>query len=130
MRTDKNKSVKHKPNGRLIGLHVFGNLYDIDQKLLSDKKLLMRTVLKAVEIAKMKLVEYKSWSFGGAKGGISVMALVTQSHISLHTWKEYGYATVDIYTCGIESDPDAAFDYIVSVLKPKKYKLMRADRSR
>jgi S-adenosylmethionine decarboxylase len=115
--------------GKIIGLHVFGNLYGIDQSVLADRRLLSRAVLEAVRIAKMRLVEHRSWSFGGGKGGISVMALVSESHIMLHTWREYGYATVDIYTCGAQSDPYAAFDYLVSVLRPKRHKLFHADRS-
>jgi len=53
----------------------------------------------------MKLVEMKSWKFGGKKGGVSVIALVEESHIAVHTWLEYNYATVDVYTCGEHSDP-------------------------
>ncbi|MCY0859460.1 MAG: adenosylmethionine decarboxylase [Sulfolobaceae archaeon] len=114
---------------RIIGKHVFGNLYDIDEKLLTDREFLERLVLDAVKIANMKLVEIKSWSFGGKKGGVSVIALVEESHIALHTWNEYKYATLDVYTCGEHSDPEAAFMYIVSNLNPKRYQMFYADRS-
>ncbi|MDE1859610.1 MAG: adenosylmethionine decarboxylase, partial [Candidatus Micrarchaeota archaeon] len=68
-------------------------------------------------------------SFGGNKGGVSVIALVTESHIVLHTWNEYKYATLDIYTCGEHSDPHAAFKMIVDALKPKKHQIFYANRS-
>jgi S-adenosylmethionine decarboxylase len=77
----------------------------------------------------MKLVEMKSWKFGGKKGGVSVIALVEESHIAVHTWLEYNYATVDVYTCGEHSDPQKAFDLIVSVLRPERYQMFYADRS-
>ena len=114
---------------RIIGKHVFGNLYGIDSKILTDKDFLHKIVLEAVKIANMKLVEIKSWSFGGKKGGVSVIALVEESHIALHTWNEYNYATLDVYTCGEKSNPQAAFEYIVSQLKPKRYQMFFADRS-
>ncbi len=114
---------------RIIGMHVFGNLYDLDPKVINDKELLTKTVLDAIKIANMTLVEHRSWGFGGKKGGISVMALITESHVVLHTWNEYRYATLDIYTCGTTSNPNAAFDHIVSVLKPKRHKKYFADRS-
>jgi S-adenosylmethionine decarboxylase len=123
------KRSSSKVTGRIVGTHVFGNLYDIDKKKLSDSALLSKAVIKAVEMANMRLIEHRAWSFGGAKGGVSVMALVSESHITLHTWKEYKYATVDIYTCGAHSDPDAAFNYLISVLRPKKHKIFRVDRS-
>ncbi|MFP3399371.1 adenosylmethionine decarboxylase [Acidianus sp.] len=114
---------------KIVGKHVFGNLYDIDPKLLTDREYLEKLVLEAVKIANMKLVEAKSWSFGGKKGGVSVLALVEESHIALHTWNEYNYATLDVYTCGEQSDPQAAFDYIVNALKPRRYQIFYADRS-
>nr|MCG2909475.1 adenosylmethionine decarboxylase [Stygiolobus sp.] len=100
-----------------------------DERILVDKEYLEKLVLDAVKIANMKLVEIKSWSFGGKKGGVSVIALVEESHIALHTWNEYKYATLDVYTCGENSDPQSAFEYIVSQLKPKRYQMFYADRS-
>ncbi|AWR97721.1 adenosylmethionine decarboxylase [Acidianus sulfidivorans JP7] len=114
---------------KIIGKHVFGNLYGIDAKILQDKEFLKNLVLEAVNIAHMNLVEIKAWSFGGKKGGVSVLALVEESHIALHTWNEYNYATIDVYTCGEHSDPQAAFNYIVNALKPKRYQSFYADRS-
>ena len=114
---------------KIIGKHVFGNLYDINSEILNNKDFLHNIILEAVKVAKMTLVESKAWSFGEKKGGVSVIALVEESHIALHTWSEYNYATLDVYTCGEKSDPQAAFDYVVSQLKPKRYKMFYADRS-
>ncbi len=113
----------------VVGKHVYANLYGVDPKILSDEKLLKEMVIEAAKLANMTLIEVKSWSIGGKKGGVSVIALVTESHIAIHTWVEYRYATVDIYTCGERSDPWKAFNYVVSVLKPKYYVVNYADRS-
>jgi S-adenosylmethionine decarboxylase len=123
------KKSPESSEDKIVGKHVFGNLYGIPREIAEDEKLLYETVKKAVEVANMKLVEMKSWKFGGKKGGVSVIALVEESHIAVHTWLEYNYATVDVYTCGEHSDPQKAFDLIVSTLKPARYQMFYADRS-
>jgi S-adenosylmethionine decarboxylase len=113
----------------VVGKHLYANLYDVDRKLLEDEELLRGLVLDAVKAAHSTLIEIKSWKVGGKKGGVSVIALVDESHIALHTWVEYSYATLDIYTCGAHTDPWAAFNLVIQVLKPRKYKVGYADRS-
>jgi S-adenosylmethionine decarboxylase len=97
--------------------------------MAGNEEKLRDAVVEAVKLANMTLVEIKSWSFGGKKGGVSVIALVLESHIAIHTWLSYKYATVDVYTCGEKSDPWKAFEYIINVLKPKYYTVNYADRS-
>ncbi|MEM4328826.1 MAG: adenosylmethionine decarboxylase, partial [Candidatus Caldarchaeum sp.] len=114
---------------QIVGKHVFGNLYGCSEEVLRDQKLLRQVVLDAVNLSKMTLVSLRSWRFGGEKGGVSVIALVKESHIAVHTWQQYRYATVDIYTCGEHSDPDKGFDYVVNRLCPEKVVKHVADRS-
>ena len=121
--------VPEKLEDRVVGRHVYGNLYDIEPGILLDEDRLRKIVLDAARIANMTVVEIKSWKFGGSKGGVSVIALVLESHIALHTWVEYQYATVDVYTCGAKSDPWRAFNYIVEKLSPREYTVNYADRS-
>jgi len=122
MEMSKNKDL-------IIGRHVYGSLYYVDKELLGDRKRLEQIVLEAVKVANAKLLDMKSWNVAGDKGGVSVVAIVEESHIALHTWIEYSYATLDVYTCGETADPWKAFDYIVSELKPKVYTRHYADRS-
>ena len=114
---------------RVIGKHLYANMYGIETNILENEEFLKDLVLKAVEAAHSTLIEIKSWKVGGKKGGVSVIALVNESHIALHTWIEYSYATLDIYTCGAHTDPWAAFNLIIKALKPRKYKVGYADRS-
>lgn len=114
---------------RIIGKHVYGNLYEIDITVAGNEEKLRELVVEAARLANMTLHDIRSWRFGGKKGGISVIALVLESHIALHTWLEYRYATVDVYTCGEKSDPWKAFEYVIKVLKPKYYTVSFADRS-
>ncbi len=112
------------------GKHVVGNLYGIDRKVLEDEEYLRRLVVEAAEVANMHVVDVRSWRFlGSDKEGVSVIALVIESHIALHTWPCYNYATLDIYTCGEKSDADKAFNYIVEKLRPRYYTKTYIDRS-
>ncbi len=129
MRIQIQESYPTKEKDRIVGLHVFGNLYDLDPELATNVEYVKSVILEAIGIAKMTLVEIKAWSFGGKKGGVSCIALVTESHVALHTWNEYKYATLDIYTCGEHSDPHAAFNHVVQKLKPKRHQVFYANRS-
>lgn len=126
---DNSLGIEKKNDNRIIGKHVYGNLYNVDLDIASNEEMLRQAVIEAAKKANMTLYDVKSWSFGGKKGGVSVIALVVESHIAIHTWIEYKYATVDVYTCGEKSDPWKAFDYIVEILKPKYYTVNYADRS-
>ncbi|MEM1541679.1 MAG: adenosylmethionine decarboxylase [Ignisphaera sp.] len=125
------QNIEHNNEGmdRVIGKHVYGNLYDVDIEIAGNEEKLREVVIEAAKIANMTLYDIKSWSFGGRKGGVSVIALIVESHIAVHTWLEYGYATVDVYTCGEKSDPWKAFEYIVKCLNPKYFTVNYADRS-
>ena len=113
----------------IIGKHTFGNLYKIDKNAINDIEFLKKIVSEAVVIANMRLVDLKAWAFGGEKGGITVIAVIQESHIALHTWNEYEYATLDIYTRGAKSDPNKAFEHVVKYLRPKKHQMFTVDRS-
>lgn len=114
---------------RIVGRHVYGSLYGVDEELSSDKDYLEDVVRAAADLSNAKILEVKSWEIPGEKGGVSVLALIIESHIAVHTWPRYRYATVDVYTCGHHTDPIAAFSHIASSLKPERYTMTYAERS-
>ncbi len=113
----------------IVGKHVFGNLYSCEDARIADEEYLKALAVQAAQSAGMTICEVKSWAFGGPKGGVSVVVLVTESHVAIHCWTEYRYATVDVFTCGDKSDPDLAFGLILEGLRPKHYSAYQADRS-
>jgi len=114
----------------IAGKHVYGELMGVEEGLLRNEELLRKLVVDAARVARAHLVEVRSWRFTGSdKEGISVIGLVLESHIAIHTWPIYRYATVDVYTCGERSDPEAAFDYIVKSLRPERFTKTVVDRS-
>lgn len=122
-------SVELREKSIIVGKHVYGNLYGCDPRVLADLKYIKRLVREAVVAARMRLVSLKGWRIEGEKGGVSVLALIMESHVAVHTWPSYGYAALDIYTCGEESDPLAAFEHVSRGLRPEHVVRHIADRS-
>ncbi|NAZ13317.1 MAG: adenosylmethionine decarboxylase [Desulfurococcales archaeon] len=118
--------LREKTTPRVVGKHVYGNLYNCDPKLLSDPHYLENIVREASKIGNMRLLDIKYWKIGE---GVSILGIILESHISIHTWPEYSFATVDVYSCGAHTDPDKAFDYIVKALKAESYEKRYADRT-
>lgn len=108
------------------GRHVAGNLYNCNSEKLANITYLINLVKNAAKIGNMTLLDIKSWKIGN---GVSVVGIVLESHISIHTWPEHSFATVDVYSCGAHTDPEKAFDYIASSLEAQKIEKKVLDRS-
>ncbi len=111
---------------KVIGREVFGNLYDCDADVLRDDERLKEIAVEATKVGNMTLLDVKAWKIGE---GVSVVAIVLESHVTIHTWPEHNFATVDVYSCGSHTDPKRAFYYIVEQLKAKRFNVREADRS-
>lgn len=111
------------PSGYLpVGKHLYANLYDADPKLLADENSLVSSVVEALRQEGINPVDVKSWSFGGKKGGVSIIAVLEGAHLVIHTWIEYRYATLDVLITG-DHDPAKIFEKILAVLRPRSYKV-------
>jgi S-adenosylmethionine decarboxylase proenzyme len=53
--------------------------------------------------------------------GVTGVVVVAESHLAIHTWPEFGYASVDIFTCGTRVDPWIGFEYIKERLQSKRW---------
>jgi S-adenosylmethionine decarboxylase len=115
-----------RSNYRVAGKHVFGNLYDCDPKILSDADYLVKVAVEASREGNMTLLDVKYWKISP---GVSVVAIILESHITIHTWPEYCFATVDVYSCGHHTRPEDSFKYIVKALKAERYEYKVVDRS-
>ncbi|MEB2792631.1 MAG: adenosylmethionine decarboxylase [Caldisphaeraceae archaeon] len=112
---------------RVVGVHVYGNLKGVNnESMLTNEKGLWELLRRAGEIGNMTILDIRTWKIGE---GVSAVAIVLESHITIHTWPEFRFATVDVYSCGPNTDPKKAFDYIVSELKPEDVEFEITDRS-
>ncbi len=51
--------------------------------------------------------------------GVSGVVVISESHLAIHTWPEYGYASVDLFTCGSDVQPLIAYEYLREVFQAK-----------
>lgn len=103
-----------------MGKHFLLNLYGCSFSTLDDE-VFLKNLLKSSAIASgATVIETISSKF--EPQGCTVICLLSESHLSIHTWPENGTAAVDCYTCG-NSDPRVACDLIISKTNPTEYKM-------
>lgn len=100
----------------MYGRHLLIDFYDCTGRLLNDPKLVEETLLKSAEVAKATILEHCFHQF--APQGVSGVVVIAESHISIHTWPEEGYAAIDIFTCGQAMRPEAAIALMKAVFEP------------
>lgn len=108
------------------GTHVILDCYECDSSLLDDKEYLERELVSAALMAGAEVREVTFHKF--APQGVSGVVIISESHLSIHTYPEYGYTAVDIFTCGDKIKVNFAVDYILFHLKSKRYELKTLER--
>lgn len=101
-----------------FGRHVAVDTWGVDFDLLNNEEFLQAQMVDAAEACGATVLSVQSKQF--EPQGATVLVLLSESHLSIHTYPERGFAAIDCYTCGETVDPQLAIDYLVSVLKPEK----------
>ena len=89
-----------------IGKHCILELYGCCPAKLNDEAFLRSTITAAVQRAGATLLHLITHHF--EPQGVTGLALLAESHLSIHTWPESGYAAVDVFTCGDHTMPERA----------------------
>lgn len=89
-----------------LGRHLIMEVWDADPRLLDDVKALERLLLEAARAANATVLQSVFHRF--SPYGVSGVVVIAESHLTIHTWPEYGYAAIDIFTCGPKMNLDAA----------------------
>ncbi|MFM9089520.1 MAG: adenosylmethionine decarboxylase, partial [Cyanobium sp.] len=89
-----------------VGKHCILELYNCESSKLDDEAFLRDTITSAAKRAGATLLHLITHRFDPQ--GVTGLALLAESHISIHTWPEYGYAAVDVFTCGDHTMPERA----------------------
>ena len=106
------------------GCHILLDLWDVEFD--NTKKTFQRIICKSVQISGATLLHLHLHRFGKEQG-ISGVAVLAESHISVHTWPERGYIAFDIFMCG-DTNPQLAADYLIKTFKAKKKILKKIKR--
>ncbi len=98
-----------------LGRHILAELYGCDSTVLNDRQQIEVIFVDAALKAGAEVREVAFHKF--SPHGVSGVVVISESHLTIHTWPEYGYAAVDVFTCGDRVDPWVACDYIKEMLK-------------
>lgn len=98
-----------------VSRHVIADITSLDPFLFDDAELILETLTLAAKEANATVLKTGYHRF--TPHGITAFLLLSESHISIHTWPELNKAAVDIYTCGDHTNPDAGLEKILEGLK-------------
>lgn len=106
--------------------HVLAEFYGCPHHLLNDAKSIEQGMCKAALDAGAEIREVAFHKF--SPQGVSGVVIISESHLSIHTWPELGYAAVDVFTCGTTVDPNDAVTYLESILEAEQVDRMEIIR--
>lgn len=101
-----------------IGKHLLAEIYGVTPVLLRDEQTLMAAVGGALAAARFHVLHQVSHRFG-EPGGVTGVYVLTESHAAFHTYPEYGYVALDLFSCG-DAEPDRVLAAVLEALQPEK----------
>jgi spermidine synthase len=98
-----------------LGRHILVELYNCEPELLNDVVHIEKSMERAASTAGATIINSTFHHF--SPYGVSGVVVIQESHLAFHSWPEYGFAAIDLFTCGDTVDPWIAYDYLKTNLK-------------
>ncbi len=98
-----------------LGTHLLLDLKNCKSELLDDLEFIRKAMMSAADEAGATIVGETFHKFSPL--GVTGIIAIAESHLCIHTWPEYGYAAVDIFTCGEKFKPYGAADLLIESLQ-------------
>ncbi len=111
---------------KALGRHLLIEFYGCDSAILDDVAGIEEHMRTAARKANSTIVNSTFHRF--KPYGVSGVVVIAESHLSIHTWPEYGYAAVDLFTCGDSVDPWKAFEYLKNVMNSQDQSVIELQR--
>ena len=86
-----------------LGRQILVEFYDCDSDKINDVEYIESSFLAATRASKATIISHNFHKF--SPHGVSGVVVIAESHVTIHSWPEYNYAAVDIFTCGDTIDP-------------------------
>lgn len=93
-----------------LGRHILAEFFECNSNILNNIKLIEEMMEEAAIRCGATVVTKTFHKF--SPFGISGVIVISESHLTIHTWPENGYAAVDLFTCGESCDPEIAYEYL------------------
>jgi S-adenosylmethionine decarboxylase len=99
-----------------LGIHLIADFWF--GKKIEDPKKLEKILIEAAKRTGNTPLEFSYHKFNPQ--GLTGVLLLAESHIAFHSWPEFNYLGIDIFSCGRKAKPERALKYLKRVLRPKK----------
>ncbi len=109
-----------------LGKHLLLELKDCDKEVINDLSFLKGILLAAAGEAGATVLGESFHQFN--PHGVSGVVIIAESHLVIHTWPEYGYAAVDIFTCGDTVQPGRAAEMLIRKLGAESHSMLEIQR--
>lgn len=123
---DRNDHFIEKDGVACAGAHLIVDLYDADR--LDDLAFIENTLVDCVQAAGATLLHIHLHPFE-PNGGVSGVAVLAESHISIHSWPERSYAALDIFMCG-DAEPERCIDVLKTAFQPGRMEVQELLRGK
>ncbi len=95
---------------KALGNHLLIELYDCNEEIINSHSRVESLLKEAARISGATIVESVFHKFN--PHGVSGVVVIAESHLTIHTWPEYGYCALDIFTCGESVDSEKALRFL------------------
>jgi S-adenosylmethionine decarboxylase len=109
-----------------LGRHLLLELHDCSSEILNSLETVKAALVEAAKRAEATIIDVVFHEFNPF--GISGVVVIAESHLSIHTWPEYRYAAVDIFSCGDTLKPGEAASYLVDQFQASRASCVEVKR--
>jgi S-adenosylmethionine decarboxylase len=109
-----------------LGQQLIVELYGCDRTLLDDPSRLEQILTESIRRSGGTIIRPCFHQF--SPHGVTGVVVIAESHVSIHTWPEFGYCALDVFTCGTQVQTDQIFEYVRSELQAQETSVMEVKR--
>lgn len=109
-----------------LGRHMLLELFDCDPDAINSLDIVKTAMVEAAKRAQATIVDVVFHEFNPF--GISGVVVIAESHLAIHTWPEYRYAAVDVFSCGETLQPQVAVEHLVEQLGAARTSVVELQR--
>ena len=110
----------------VLGKHAIIDLSECDIEILKNSDLIQDILVRAADLARVTIVGGLDHSF--SPHGYTAVLILEESHFSIHTWPEFNYASIDLYSCNLQTNFNQIKDFLAAQFQARVTSFMVLER--